>query len=174
MKKLQKKPRKIAGEDEMVPEDTRQASSTTIVGRFQINHDDNSDQGPSAEYAEIFLIHARLYVFADQYDIQELMHLAATKLESSLESFKHFGHRAADVVQVARYVFENTQSGLEHQDELRHVIVNSITMDFEELIRSREISDLMSEGGDLVTDVCLKVAQRISHLDQLSMDSWRR
>lgn len=158
----------------MVPEDTRQASRTTIVGRFQINQDEDSDQGPSAEYAEIFLIHARLYVFADQYDIKELMHLAATKLETSLESFKHFGHRAADIVQVARYVFENTQSGLEHQDELRHVIVNSITMNFEELIQSREMSDLMSEGGDLVTDVCLKVAQRISHLYQLGIDSWRR
>ena len=102
------------------------------------------------------------------------MHLAATQLESSLGSFRHFDHRADEVVQVVRYVFENTQSGLEHLDELRHVTVNNITIDFEELIQSREMSDLMSKGDNLVTDVCLMAALRISHLNQLSIDSWRR
>jgi hypothetical protein len=159
----------------MMQEDSRRDSSPTIVGRFQIYHDDESDQGLSAEYAERFLIHARLYVFADQYGIKELMHLAATRLESSLSDFGHFYHRAVDVVQVARYVFENTPSRLEYQDELRHVVVHSITMNFEELMQSEEMGGLMNEGGDLVNAVCSKVAQRISHLrKQHSINLWGR
>jgi hypothetical protein len=47
-------------------------------------------------------------------------------------------------------VLENTPSHLEHLDELRHVIVHSITMIFEELMQSKGMSGLIDEGGDLV------------------------
>ena len=79
----------------------------------------NKDQ--AEDYFEVFLEHARLYVFADEYDIQSLKVLAMKELHTSLTVFTLHQQRTGDIVSLLRYIYEKT-------DETRADVEDSRTL----------------------------------------------
>ena len=62
----------------------------------------------SENYTEVFLCHARLYVFADLQDIQVLKSLALDELHALLAIFDLYQERTGDVVSLLRYAYANS------------------------------------------------------------------
>ena len=79
----------------------------------------NKDQAEN--YFEVFLEHARLYVFVDEYDIQSLKVLAMKELHTSLTVFTLYQQRTGDIVSLLRYIYEKT-------DETRADVEDSRTL----------------------------------------------
>ena len=56
------------------------------------------NRGSSEDYTDVFLSHARLYVFAEMYDIQILKTLALEELHSTLANYTLYQSRTGDVI----------------------------------------------------------------------------
>ncbi|KAI9891153.1 MAG: hypothetical protein M1814_002996 [Vezdaea aestivalis] len=63
---------------------------------------------PCENYTEVFLCHARLYVFADRYDVEPLRQLTLHKLQRTLADFTLYDERTRDVVELVKYTYSNT------------------------------------------------------------------
>ncbi|OBT70605.1 hypothetical protein VF21_10358, partial [Pseudogymnoascus sp. 05NY08] len=55
------------------------------------------------DYTSVFLGHARLYVFADKWGIEDLRSLSLHKLHQTLRTFTLYSARLGDVVELIRY-----------------------------------------------------------------------
>lgn len=64
------------------------------------------------DYTEVFLCHARLYVFAEKYDIEPLRKLSKQKIHQTLIGFHLYTERVGDIVVLLRYVYANTRIGM--------------------------------------------------------------
>lgn len=65
---------------------------------------------PNKNFLPVFLGHAKLYMFADMYDVDPLKALALNKLHQILLTFKLYARRVGDVVELVGYSYENTPS----------------------------------------------------------------
>lgn len=131
------------------------------IGRFQLHQNEHPDHGPECSYLDCLSIHAQLYVFADQYRIDDLMQLTTKKLRQALSAFRYYNQRAADIAGLAEFVYDNTPKHVTHNDRLREVVVDSIASNFEDLMEISEFRQLIGRGGDLVIDIGRKVTQRL-------------
>lgn len=115
-----------------------------------------------ASYATIFLCHARLYVFADERDVQRLKKLALENLHAALLVADHRKERLLDVVILLRYVYTHTAVSTEQQPEaLRLLMHHYITFALDELLKSKHFRILMIEdGGPLLEDFMTVVRKR--------------
>ena len=57
-----------------------------------------ANKDPTEDYTDVFLCHARLYVFAEQYDIQLLKAQAFSELQLTLTSYTLYPERTGDIV----------------------------------------------------------------------------
>lgn len=64
-----------------------------------------SNEVPQEDDTEVLLSHARLYVFAEQYDIQPLRKLARHKLHRTLADYKLFPRHVRYITTLPRYVY---------------------------------------------------------------------
>lgn len=67
--------------------------SQDYVWQTDIIPGDRSNKHPQEDYTEIFLSHARLYVFAEKYDIQPLKILSRQKLQHTLAIYTLYPER---------------------------------------------------------------------------------
>ena len=67
-----------------------------------------SNMHPQENYTEVFLSHARLYVFAEKYDIQPLKKLSRQKLQHTLAIYTLYPERVGDITTLLKYVYVNT------------------------------------------------------------------
>ncbi len=74
------------------------------------------------DYTEVFLCHARLYVFADEYDVGPLRDLSLHRLQRTLAEFILDDKRAEDIVNLLRYNYSNTTGCPESVDDLRLLV----------------------------------------------------
>ena len=119
---------------------------------------------PSEDYTDVFLSHARLYVFADMYDIQILKMLALEELHSTLANYTLYQARTSDVIALLRYVYANTsgEEGNSGGREIRKLLTDYMGCEMGILTQSRSFRELMFEdGGDLLGDFMKMVALRI-------------
>lgn len=117
--------------------------------------------GPSEDYTDVFLSHARLYVFAEMYDIQVLKTLALEELHSTLANYTLYQSRTGDVIALLRYIYANTSSEEGDSDSqiLRKVLRHYMGCEIGVLMKDPRFKDLMFEdGGDLLGDFMKLVA----------------
>lgn len=69
-----------------------------------------ANRGANEDYTEVFLSHARLYVFADKYDIQPLKTLALEELHDKLATYTLYRGRTGDILALLRYVYASLLS----------------------------------------------------------------
>ncbi|KAF3045521.1 hypothetical protein E8E12_009032 [Didymella heteroderae] len=122
-----------------------QGASNLLRARFE----PYPNASPTQDFAPVFLAHARLYTLADMRMVQPLKDLALHKLHKTLVSFELFPERLGDVVELARYAYENGADRAEDGriDALRELVVNYVAREMKVLGRHAEFRDLM-EAGD--------------------------
>lgn len=155
-------------------EDLRQSfvSRRPVVRKSAIEISPPRRNQSSAEiYSDVFLSHARLYVFAEKYDIQPLKMLALDELHAVLKDFILHVKRTGDIIDLLRYVYANTGESREGVEDMRTLVMQYVGYQMDTMMKNPEFGDLMikdrgdltiKERGDLLSDLLKMVAKRIS------------
>lgn len=122
-----------------------------------------ANRNANENYTEIFLCHARLYVFAEKYDIQPLKLLALEELHDTLAVFTLYHKRSDDIIALLRYVYANTGESARGGDGMRKLLRDYVGFEMDVLMKNAQFESLMIEdGGPLVADFMKMVIKRIS------------
>ena len=123
------------------------------------------DPRPNSEecedYSEVFLSHARLYVFGDTYDIAPLRKLALHKLQRTLVVFNLYKERVGDIVKLLGYSYSHTVNRPSSQDKLRSLVVHYAASLIEKLSGNEEFDSLLEGNGALGRDIISKMLERL-------------
>ncbi|KIW27731.1 uncharacterized protein PV07_07441 [Cladophialophora immunda] len=111
------------------------------------------------DYTPVFLCHAKLYAFADTYDVVPLQELVLQKLRLTLSRFKLHPQRVGDVVELLKYTYTNTTDYEESIDELRNLVTDYLVCHIEKIIHHVEFTKLLGDG-DMVKDFLPKLVER--------------
>jgi hypothetical protein len=106
------------------------------------------------DYTPVLLAHVRLYTFADMRLIYPLKALVLHKLQQTLLGFRLGDQRVGDVVNLARYAYDNNldRSTGGVVNDLRELVVEYIASEAETVGKHNEFKVLLEEGGEFVTD----------------------
>jgi len=122
-----------------------------------------ANRGELENYTEVFLSHARLYVFAEKYDIQALRTLALEELHHILTLYTLYRCRTGDIIALLRYVYANTRMPEAGDEELRILMRDYMGHEMSVLMQDEEFKDLMIEDeGALLGNFMEMVALRIN------------
>lgn len=115
------------------------------------------------DYTDVFLCHARLYVFADKWDIGLLKQLCLHKLHQTLSVFTLYEERVGDIVTLMRYIYNNTFHSSSTEDPLRSLLIHYATCVVETLVQSSEFKALLlsEEARELASDLIVKMINRL-------------
>ena len=137
-------------------------SRQPVVRRDHINvSPPRKNLDKSEDYTEVFLCHARVYVFADLHDIEELKLLALDELHALLAIFDLYEERTGDVVSLLRYAYANSGQCWEGES-LRGVLTDFVGVEMDALMLDKDFREAMMEnGGDMLEDFMSVVMKRI-------------
>ena len=121
-----------------------------------------ANKGPEEDYTEVFLGHARMYIFAEKYDIQPLKKLALQKLQHQLAIHTLYIDRVGDIFTLLRYVYANTAEPAGGQEDMRAMLVHYIGVEMANLVKDDEMKELMLEEPDLLSDFLKMFANRVN------------
>ncbi len=114
----------------------------------------------------LFLCHARVYVFADRYDIAGLRILALDKLHQALCSFTVAENQMGKVIDLIRFSYsnDNTRDNEIGQDVdgLRSMVVQFAMCVFETIVKDDSFLDLVEEGGRFARDLTGLLGKRMT------------
>ena len=121
------------------------------------------NQSSAEVYSDVFLSHARLYVFAEKFDIQALKMLTLGELYAALAVYTLYTKRTSDIIDLLRYVYCNTNEPSESAEDMRTLMTQYVGYEMDTLIRDEDFRDLMIEdGGALLGDFLTMVGKRNS------------
>lgn len=130
----------------------------------------NSDDHDSwKDYTEIFLSHARLYTFADRYQIDPLAKLTVDKLRDTLTDLEeiHLGHLTS-ITKLLEYTYDNENTrdrvddGADALDQLRDLVIHYTTCVVEHFRGVEEFEKLLAGDGVLGRDLVISMMRRLS------------
>ncbi|KAI9841076.1 MAG: hypothetical protein M1838_003786 [Thelocarpon superellum] len=119
------------------------------------------NRGSDEDYTPVFLGHAELYVFADQYGIKDLKTLVLHKLHRLLVVFSAYESRVTDIVALVRYTYTNTPFCDNIADQFREMVLLYVASQFKKIGRSQDFVDLVAEGGSFAADLILKLQENM-------------
>ncbi len=99
-------------------------------------------------FIEVFLCHARLFVFADKYLITALTGLCLHKLHQTLIAFHLYDERAGDVVELLRYAYSGEGWG-----NLQALVVHYAACVIRKLQKNEDFVALLGERSSLSADL---------------------
>ncbi|KAL7798140.1 hypothetical protein V8C37DRAFT_368826 [Trichoderma ceciliae] len=117
--------------------------------------------GPDDDYTDVFLCHARTYVFADYYGIEAMQTLALHKLRQVLIQFKLHAKGCGDITRLVRYCFDETVDRGEQADPLRSLVCLYAACKVEELWRVAEFQDLMKTLPEFLAGLITAMLERL-------------
>jgi hypothetical protein len=134
-------------------------SRTIFTARCEVRQNSN----PTEDYTTVFLGHAQLYAFAENWGIDALKTLALFKLHKTLVSFTLYADRRPDVVELLRYTFSNdhTPDRVGAVDDLRSLVMLYTACEVESLVHCPEFLSLIGEGGQLAQNLVQMLMKRI-------------
>lgn len=109
----------------------------------------------------MFLCHARLYVFADKYDIEALRDLSLSKLQQTLASFTLYKERVEDAVDLLQYCYANTLERVGKQDSLRVLVILYVACVVEKLAGNKRFQSLLREANAISVDLFSEMLKRM-------------
>ena len=117
---------------------------------------------PNEDYSEVFLCHARVYVFAEKYDIQPLKDLALEELQATLAIFTLYQERTGDIISLLRYIYANTGEPVKGVEDMRTLLTHYVGCEMDTLMKDDDFRESMIEdGGALLGDFMKMVGKRI-------------
>lgn len=140
-----------------------------------VDHQDGTEQN---DYTAVFFCHAKLYVLAETYGVEQLKKLSSDRLNKSFIHYEQSLEPSANIPGLLRYVFENTperrswcmeeQSGQEldesRTDTLQDICVRFAANNTETLMLSPAFRSLLRDGGSFVEMYFESVAERLAWL----------
>ncbi len=121
-----------------------------------------SNMHPQEDYTEVLLSHARLYVFAEKYDIQHLKRLSRQKLQHTLAIYTLYPERVGDITTLLKYVYANTSETIDGVEDIRTMLAHYVGTEMDTLIKYGEIKDLMLDNGEILGDFLKMFALNVS------------
>lgn len=97
----------------------------------------------------VFLGHARVYSFADKYNIHSLQSIALQKLYETLDGFHLSRDRIGAVIELIRYTYQNTQESF--AEPLRDLVAKYVAIKIDVIGLSADFYSLLREGGEFVS-----------------------
>ncbi|KAI9886655.1 MAG: hypothetical protein M1823_001569 [Watsoniomyces obsoletus] len=116
---------------------------------------------PEEDYTPVFLSHARLYVFANQWNIRDLMNLTLHRLQQTLLEFTIYKERVGDVVALLQYTYEHTPPLSHNVDRLRQLVVRYAACVVEKLAGHEQFQNLLEGGLGLAKDLFAQMLKRL-------------
>ena len=129
---------------------------------FGLSPPARSNKASDEDYTEVFLCHARLYVFAEKYDIRSLKLLALNKLQETLAIFTLYPERVGDITSLLKYVFDNTAESEPGVEDIRTMLAHYIGCEMEILLKEGEIKVLLASNGEMLNDFLNMFALRVT------------
>jgi len=120
-----------------------------------------ANKGPEEDYTEVLLGHARMYVFAEKYDIQDLKKLALQKLQHQLAIHTLYVERCGEILALLRYVYANTREE-EGEEGVRGMLAHYVGVEMGMLVKDGEIKEFMLEEGECLGDFLRMFAARVN------------
>ena len=144
-------------EEKMVLKDyeQRRVQRGFVTSRPPFTSPTRSSKSHVKDFTEGFFAHLKLYVFADEKQIEELKTVVLRRLSSSLGEFTLHEAPYADVVGLLRYTYANTHRPSPPDFEpLRKSMMELLELyEPDSLIQNPPLKALIIEdGGDLLTD----------------------
>lgn len=110
--------------------------------------------------------HARVYVFANKYDIPELHILVLDKLHQALCSYKVAENQMGKVIDLTQFSYsnDNTRDNEAGQvrDSLRSMVVHFVVCVFETIEKNDSFLALVEKGGFFERDLTGLLGKRIT------------
>jgi hypothetical protein len=128
----------------------RQTQLESVVEGFQ----PKLNSSPEYDFTPVLLAHARLYTFADMRLVHPLKELALHKLHTTLVNLKVQQERIGDVLQLARYTYDNGpgRSDTGVVNDLRQLVVEYMACEVGVIGKHPAFKTLLEEGGEFVSD----------------------
>ena len=118
--------------------------------------------GPHEDYSYVFLSHARVYVFADKYDIELLQKLALKYLHQTLVAFTLHPERCGDIIALIRYSYANTVDRGAGVEGLRRLLTHYVGSEMAILAKDTGFKALLlEERGAVLGDFLSMVVKRV-------------
>lgn len=115
----------------------------------------------SEDYTDVFLSHARLYTFAETWDIQPLKRLALRNLHQTLAAFTLWPEYVKDVVTLLRFTYGHTAQPQDGQEPMRSMLNKYITYEIDKMLGEDIFQDFLAESRDFLDDFCSDMKSRI-------------
>ena len=106
----------------------------------------------SEDYTGVFLSHARVYVFAEEFDIQPLKRLALKTLHQTLAIFNLWPECVVDIVTLTRFVYDKTSELVNRAEPMRSMLKQYIGCEMEVLVEAVDFRDLLEENRELLNE----------------------
>lgn len=110
---------------------------------------------PSEDYTNAFLSHARLYVFAEKFDIQPLKRLVLENVHQTLTIFRLWPDCVSAIVSLLQYVYANTLKPSHGEEPMRSLLKRYICYEMETMSKAASFRKLLGQDSDLLDDFCL-------------------
>ena len=117
-------------------------------------------QEPYDNYTEVFLCHARIYVFAEKYSIWPLKALSLHKLQQILIDYIIYEERIVDIVNLLRYSYSRPASQ-GSVNSLSLLVAQYAACVVEELAKSPLFYLALEEFGSFGKDIMKQMLKRV-------------
>ena len=112
------------------------------------------------DYTNVFLCHARVYVFADQYDVQSLKSFALEELHLALANYILYPERTGDIVALLTFIYSHTSESVSGVEDLRSVLTAYMSYEMDTLMKDSRFKELMIEDGGTLLGEFMKAVER--------------
>jgi len=113
------------------------------------------------DFTNLFLAHARMYVFADRYDIPHLAEYALHEVRRILASSILKEEQIEGVVKLMQYSYSNTLDLPDLPDSLRKLVTHYAACVVEYLYEQKSFQSLLEEHGTLSKDLVGYMVKRL-------------
>lgn len=119
------------------------------------------DESLEGSWSDVLLAHARVYVLADYYHIDQLAELAEQKLHQTLVFFELKQSNADAISALVEYVCRNTVDRYESPNTLRVLLYRYCACNIQQLSRNERFKGLLQEMGDLSEAIIQRMLERL-------------
>jgi hypothetical protein len=116
----------------------------------------NGDNASAPKTTTSLLYHAKIYVFAEKYLIDNLRMLCLRKLHANLRDFDLTLQTSGLILEVLEFTYAQTERKESREDELRMLIVHYAACKGEILMQNPNLRSLLEANGEMACDLLYK------------------
>lgn len=150
------------------PPSKKEALKSAFLGLQYCKPDDErstwvarANTAPTEDYTDTFLSHAKLYVFAEKFDIQPLKRLVLKNLHQTLAAFTLWPDCVDDIVTLLSFVYSNTITPGNGDEPIRSMLNQYVSYEMDKMVEATAFRDLLEKDRDFLDDFCSQVARRL-------------